>query len=292
MPRRRVRIVVDDRQVPPMQHDDPGPDGAFGRAATMLQEIGSADALPVVPEVPLRPLWRGRLHQLGVVICVPPLVILAASTTSTRALVAVLIYAVGLTATFAVSAVYHRLPNVSPRWRSRLQRADHATIYLAIGGTCTPVCLVGLPAAWGIPTLSVVGAGVAGGIVCALIRRRWAEITSGVLYIAVGWSVVVAFPALVIHSGCGAGAADRDRRRAVHGRRVPVLPRHPAAVAPGLRLSRGLAHLHPARRRLPLRRRLPPGALTATQVIHSQVGTARPGFPMGRARGLGRHPVL
>jgi hemolysin III len=141
------------------------------------------------------------LHQLGVVVSVPMLIILAASTKSAHALVAVLIYAVGLTATFAVSALYHRTPNASARWRSRLQRADHATIYLAIGGTCTPVCLIGLPAAWGVPLLAAVGAGVAGGIACSLIRRRWAEITSGVLYIAIGWSALVVLPPLITHTG-------------------------------------------------------------------------------------------
>src|ERR1700712_900192 len=171
------------------------------RIADMLQDLGSVDALPVFTPCAQRPLWRGRLHQLAVVVSIPMLAILAASTTSTHALIAVLIYAVGLSATFGVSALYHRTPNAPPRWRSRLQRADHATIYLAIGGTCTPVCLIGLPAAWGVPLLATVGAGVAGGIACSLIRRTWAEIISGGLYIAVGWSVVVVLPPLIIHTG-------------------------------------------------------------------------------------------
>lgn len=171
------------------------------RVADLLQELGSPDALPVGVESAPRPRWRGRLHQFGVVVSIPLLVVLAVSTSSTHELVAVLIYAVGLSATFGVSAIYHLTPNAPPRWRSRLQRADHATIYLGIGGTCTPVCLVGLPPAWGIPALAVVGTGVAGGIACSLIPRRWAEVASGVLYIAVGWSVVVVMPPLVIHSG-------------------------------------------------------------------------------------------
>lgn len=179
----------------------PHTEGALARVANQLQELGSVDALPVSAEPGQRPLWRGRLHQFGVIVSVPMLVILAVSTASATQLVAVLIYAVGLAATFGVSALYHLTPGAPPRWRSRLQRADHATIYLGIGGTCTPVCLIGLPAAWGIPTLAVVGAGVIGGITCSLIPRRWAEIASGVLYIAVGWSVVVVLPALVIHSG-------------------------------------------------------------------------------------------
>jgi hemolysin III len=190
-------------QTPPDQAGAtvPPPTRRRSRAADILQELGSVDALPVVRDAPQRPLWRGRLHQLGAVVSVPMLIILAASTTSAHALVAVLIYAVGLSATFAVSALYHRTPNAPPRWRSRLQRADHATIYLAIGGTCTPVCLIGLPSAWGVPLLATVAAGVAGGITCSLIRRRWAEITSGVLYIAVGWSTVVVLPPLIRYTG-------------------------------------------------------------------------------------------
>lgn len=194
-------LIETDRPFDEDVRTPPGSEHSLTRAVDLLRELGSAESLPVVPETTPRPVWRGRLHQLAVVVSIPLMVILAVSTTSAHALVAVVIYGVGLSATFGVSALYHRLVDVPPHWRSRLQRADHATIYLGIGGTCTPVCLVGLPPAWGIPILSVVGVGVTGGIVCSLIRRRWAEITSGVLYIAVGWSVVVAFPPLVIHSG-------------------------------------------------------------------------------------------
>lgn len=193
----RDDVRVDGAQEPEAPRAVP----AWTRAADLLQELGSVDALPASDESTQRPAWRGRLHQAGVVVCIPLLVVLAVSTTSAHELVAVLIYAVGLSATFGVSALYHLTPNAPPRWRSRLQRADHATIYLGIGGTCTPVCLIGLPTAWGVPTLAVVGAGVAGGIVCSLIPRRWADVASGILYIAVGWSVVVVMPALVMHSG-------------------------------------------------------------------------------------------
>jgi len=173
----------------------------LARVTAALQELGSVDALPAFSESTQRPVWRGRLHQLGVAVSIPLLVILAESATSAHALVAVLIYGVGLSATFGVSALYHRTPHAPPRWRSALQRADHATIYLAIGGTFTPVCVIGLPPAWGIPTLAAVGAGVVGGIACSLNRRRWAEIASGALYIAIGWSAIVVMPAFIDHTG-------------------------------------------------------------------------------------------
>lgn len=177
------------------------PPGRLERVADMLQELGSVDSVPTFDEPSQRPLMRGRLHQLGVLASIPLLAILAASTTTARALVAVLVYAVGLSATFGVSAWYHRTPDTKARRRSLLQRADHATIYLAIGGTCTPICLLGVPMTWGIPLLATAGAGVVGGITCSLIPRRWAQVTSGVLYIAVGWSALVLLPALVSHTG-------------------------------------------------------------------------------------------
>jgi hemolysin III len=170
----------------------------MSRAADVLQELGSCDATPTLDE---RPLWRGWLHQVTVLVAMPLLVMLAVSATSTRALVAVIVYAVGFTATFGVSTLYHRLPHATPAARSRFQRADHATIFLCIGGTCVPLCLVGLPLGWGIPLLSVVGVGVAVGITCSLIRRRWAEITSGALYIVVGWVAIIAMPPLIDHRG-------------------------------------------------------------------------------------------
>ncbi|MGB8857774.1 MAG: hemolysin III family protein [Ilumatobacteraceae bacterium] len=171
------------------------------RTQDMLQELGSTENPLTALEIDQRPLWRGGLHALAVIAVVPLLTVLAVSTTSPHALVAVLVYAVGLTATFGVSALYHRLPHSSPKVRRAYQRADHATIFLGIGGTCTPVCLVGLPPAWGIPVLSIVGAGVAFGIACSFIQRRWAEITSGALYIVVSWVVIITMPALVINQG-------------------------------------------------------------------------------------------
>lgn len=174
----------------------------MSRTADVLQELGSCEIVPLVDAAPpQRPLWRGWLHQVTVIAALPLLVVLAVTTSSARELVAVLIYAVGFTATFGVSTLYHRLPHSSPAVRSRFQRADHATIFLCIGGTCAPLCLLGLPAAWGIPLLSVVGMGVAVGMTCALIRRRWAEITSGALYIVVGWVAIIAMPPLIMYRG-------------------------------------------------------------------------------------------
>jgi putative membrane protein len=46
---------------------------------------------------------------------------------------------------------------VTVKW---FRRADHSMIFLLIAGTYTPICLVALPPAWGIPLL-VVGWGAA-----------------------------------------------------------------------------------------------------------------------------------
>lgn len=42
---------------------------------------------------------------------------------------------------FSVSALYHSVP-WSPRWKTRMQRLDHAMIFVATAGTCTAVALL------------------------------------------------------------------------------------------------------------------------------------------------------
>ncbi len=78
-----------------------------------------------------------------------------------------------------------------------MQRLDHSMIFVLIAGTYTPICLLGLPAAWGIPLLCGVWAVAIGGVtmkLCAFERFRPLQYA---LYPAMGWAAVFAAPALV-----------------------------------------------------------------------------------------------
>ncbi len=97
---------------------------------------------PVEYDAPLgtaeRPSWRGRLHLFALVTALPLVVLLAVGSDGARARAGVIVYGVGLCATFAVSTTYHRWVH-TVRMRAVWRRLDHATIYAAIAGTCSAV---------------------------------------------------------------------------------------------------------------------------------------------------------
>ncbi|HSL57449.1 MAG TPA: hemolysin III family protein [Acidimicrobiales bacterium] len=151
-----------------------------------------------VPAALDRPVWRGWLHTAAFLAAIPFGAILVVMADGAAATVASVIYIVTVLVGFGTSAAYHRLAR-SPRARTIMQRLDHSAIYLLIAGTYVPVCLVALPPAWGIPLLAGVGVGAAVGITLMLAafgRVRWLSYS---LYPILGWSAIVATPALVTH---------------------------------------------------------------------------------------------
>jgi hemolysin III len=85
--------------------------------------------------LPVRPRWRGRLHQLAFVASVPAGVALVRGAAPERRS-ALAVYALSVAALFATSAAYHR-GTWSPHARRRMKRLDHAMIFAFIGGTYT-----------------------------------------------------------------------------------------------------------------------------------------------------------
>jgi hemolysin III len=105
------------------------------------------------------------------------------------------IYGVSIVLLFAVSAMYHRGP-WSPRTRRVWRRLDHATIFIAIAGTYTPV-VVNILKGWpSIVLLVVIWILALSGVVVATTGvplPRWVTV---VLYISVACTVVFFLPAL------------------------------------------------------------------------------------------------
>lgn len=150
-------------------------------------------------DVPLgsatRPRWRGRLHLVGLSAAVPLTVILAVLASGARARAGVIVYAVGLCAMLAVSVTYHRWVHTI-RARAGWRRADHATIYAAIGGTFTPLTLMAFGTSASVLLLIVVwGAAVAGAVI-KIADWRHADRVGVFLYLGIGWAGVLLIPAL------------------------------------------------------------------------------------------------
>ena len=143
-----------------------------------------------------RPTWRGWFHVAAFVLAIPAgvLLILAADHPSAR--VAASIYAASLLLGFGTSAGYHRLAR-RERTQAIMQRLDHSMIFVLIAGSYTPVCLLGLPAAWGIPLLCVVWTFAAVGIVIKQFAFEKLKVLEYALYPILGWILVVAAPVLL-----------------------------------------------------------------------------------------------
>jgi hemolysin III len=105
------------------------------------------------------------------------------------------VYGLSLVLLFAVSAMYHRGP-WSLRTRRVWGRLDHATIFIAIAGTYTPVVVNVLRGWQSIVLLTVIWVLAAAG---ATVAATGIPLPRGVtvgLYIAVGWTVIFFMPAL------------------------------------------------------------------------------------------------
>ncbi len=144
----------------------------------------------------LAPRLRGRLHQLGFLIAVPAGVLLVHSAHGVTATIAAVLFGVSLLALLGASGVYH-MSHWPPAVKARLQRLDHAMIFVLIAGSYTPVTLLALDPAWGITFLVLAWGIAAGGAALALWHMRVIHRFAVVLYIGFGWLLVLAMPAVL-----------------------------------------------------------------------------------------------
>ncbi len=142
-----------------------------------------------------RPRWRGHVHTWAFAAAVPAALILLLLSDTAIERVGLAVYGVSLAAVFGVSAAYHRLAETE-RAQTIMRRADHATVFVKIAGTYTPVCLIALPRNWGIPLLiavwSIAFFGVAIKVFAPTKYLPWAS----PLYLAMGWVAVAGLPVI------------------------------------------------------------------------------------------------
>ena len=143
-----------------------------------------------------RPLLRGWMHLVCFFLAVPAAVLVIALAASARARLGAAVYGTGMVALFGVSAAYHRGP-WSPTWRRRMQQLDHATIFVMIAGSYTPVCLLVLEGWLAVAMLAVAWTGAGLGAALALRTGNRSRFLHNALYIALGWIAVAALPQMV-----------------------------------------------------------------------------------------------
>jgi len=114
-----------------------------------------------------------------------------------------MVYALSLSALFGVSALYHEVTWSDPvrRWMRRL---DHSMIFLLIAGTYTPFGVLVLPGTLARVVIAVVWGGALLGMALNMVWIDAPKWISAIVYIALGWIAVVAFPELVSELGATA----------------------------------------------------------------------------------------
>ena len=139
-----------------------------------------------------KPLLRGVLHHSAAWFSLGAGSVLVATAATARAAVAAGVYCVSLFALFAVSAVYHRV-QWSAAARARMRAADHASIFILIAGTYTPVSLYAVGGDDGRRLLIIIWSGAAAGVLLALCWPRAPKVLTTVVALAVGWTIVPYF---------------------------------------------------------------------------------------------------
>lgn len=126
------------------------------------------------------------------------LVVLAALTGDPWKIVSASIYGLTLVLLYTVSTLYHSLRG---RAKNVFRELDYQSIYLLIAGSYTPFCLVTLRGPWGWSLFGVVWGLAVIGCLQELGPRSEARILSVVIYVGMGWVILVALIPLLAELG-------------------------------------------------------------------------------------------
>jgi len=148
-----------------------------------------------------KPLLRGWSHAVAALVAIAGLVALIVITRhDTAKLVSMVVYGTALVMLFAVSATYH-IFNWPPRVKDWLRRADHATIFVFIAATYTPLMFNVLEGWWRIGVLAAIWISALAGVAGAAPFLRIPRQLLAALYLAMGWVAVVALVPLTAALG-------------------------------------------------------------------------------------------
>ncbi|TDR81593.1 PAQR family membrane homeostasis protein TrhA [Paludibacterium purpuratum] len=142
--------------------------------------------------------FNGISHLVGTLLAITGLAVLV-----TRAgiegdpwrVVSFSLYGATLVILYLVSTLYH---SVRGRAKAILQKCDHSAIYLLIAGSYTPFALVTLRGPWGWTLFGLSWGLALFGIVQELTIGRRTRLLSMILYVLMGWMVLIAIKPLVL----------------------------------------------------------------------------------------------
>lgn len=143
-------------------------------------------------------LWNTLTHGVGAVASVAAgavLIVFASLYGNATQIVGASVFVAALVLLYTASAVYHGV--LHPLWKRRLEILDHSAIYVLIAGTYTPFLLVTLNGPWGWSLFGVVWGLAVVGIGFKLFFTGRFELVSTLIYVLMGWLIVVAIQPLM-----------------------------------------------------------------------------------------------
>lgn len=134
-------------------------------------------------------------HFIGMLMAVlagVPLLMKASHEPTEIYLFSAIVYLVSMILLYAASTMYHTF-DISEKVNRRLKKFDHMMISVLIAGTYTPICLLVLDKPMGYFLLATVWSFAILGIVIKAFWIHCPKWFSSILYIAMGWTCVLAF---------------------------------------------------------------------------------------------------
>ena len=131
------------------------------------------------------------LSIAGLVVMLSMMPVTAGAATITAAAV----FGASMIFLYTASTLYHAIPNL--RVKRILQVLDHSAIYVMIAGSYTPFCLVTLKGTTGTMLCIAVWSIALAGIILQPVLMKRAEWLNCLLYLLLGWCVVLVFEPLM-----------------------------------------------------------------------------------------------
>lgn len=138
-------------------------------------------------------------HFIGLIMALfasTPLLIKGASNPGYVHTISLGIFILSMILLYVASTIYHTL-NISSKINQRLKKFDHMMIYVLIAGTYTPICLIALGDTVGIALLAIIWGLAVIGIIVTGFWVNCPKWFSSVVYIAMGWTCVLAFTQII-----------------------------------------------------------------------------------------------
>ena len=149
----------------------------------------------------IKPLLRGQFHRAAFWAYLIASVFLLYAARPGLPRLSLGVYLVTLINLYGISSILHVIDWQRPQLEARVQRIDHASIFLLISGTYTPLCLNCLPKDESWPMLMLIAAwiiAIAGVIKCLL----WSHLSKAfnvAFYFTCGLTIIPFLPRLILH---------------------------------------------------------------------------------------------